>query len=241
MMVRHELQWAVRRLLHRARLDVVSYVPERHPIARRMKLFERHGIDLVLDVGANAGQYVKFLRNIGYQGEILSFEPGSAAFAALERACAGDPSWKGRRVALGDRAGQITLNISGNNECSSILPMLERHLAAYPDAAYVAKEDVEVVTLEKVLSDLPEANIFLKVDTQGFERQVIEGAGVALSRIRGVQLEMSLVPLYQGELLMPAMVNFMAERGFVLMSIEPGSSDRETGQLLQFDGLFFRD
>jgi FkbM family methyltransferase len=240
MIARQRLEWGLRRLLHRAGVDVVSYKPTRHPIARRLKLFAQHEIDLVLDVGANTGQYVKFLRNIGYDGRILSFEPVASAFSILERECAADAKWSGQRIALGDRAGRITLNISANSECSSALPMLDRHLAAYPEAGYVAKEEVDVRTLDEVLEGLPDARIFLKVDTQGFERQVIQGASASLGRIRGVQLEMSLVPLYEGEALMPEMVNFMAERGFVIMGIEPGSSDGRTGQLLQVDGLFFR-
>jgi FkbM family methyltransferase len=235
------LGWQARRLLHRAGLDVVPYRPTRHPIARRLQLFSRSGIDLVVDVGANAGQYGDFLRSLGYRGDILSFEPVASAYAALTDRCGSDPRWRARRAALGDREGRLVINVSSNSECSSALPMLERHTAAFPEAAYVAQEEVEVLTLKNVLADVPaSAAVFVKVDTQGYERQVIEGAGEALARVRGLQLEMSLVALYDGEILMPEMVAYLRDRSFVLMGIEPGFSDPATGQLLQIDGLFFR-
>jgi FkbM family methyltransferase len=233
--------WALRRALHRLGLDVVPYRPTRHPLARRLQLFAHHRIDFVLDVGANGGQYGHFLRKIGFTGDILSFEPLSSAFAALERAASGDPRWRARRLALGDTAGTAVLNVAQNSESSSMLPMLSAHLEAYPDSRYVGKEEVPMATLEDIITAVPaDRNLFLKVDTQGYERRVVDGAGSALARIRGVQLEMSLVPLYQGEALMPEIVTFMAERGFTLMSIEPGAGDGRTGQLLQIDGLFFR-
>ena len=238
---RDDLVWRLRRSLNALGVDVVPFRHTRHPIARRRHLFAQHGIDLVLDVGANAGQYGRFLRHIGYDGGIISFEPLSSAYDTLAQAAARDARWEARRFAVGRHEGTATLNVAGNSESSSLLPMLPAHLAAYPESRYAGTEEVPVTTLEKVIGSLPESHrIFLKVDTQGYERPVVEGAGGALGRIRGVQLEMSLVPLYEGEMLLSDAIPFMAERGFVLMGIEPGASDGRTGQLLQVDGLFFR-
>jgi FkbM family methyltransferase len=236
-----DLTWKLRRSLNALGVDVVPFRHTRHPIARRRHLFAQHGIDLVLDVGANAGQYGRFLRHIGYQGAIVSFEPLSTAFESLRQAAAGDPTWETRRAAVGKQEGVAVLNVAGNSESSSLLPMLPAHLAAYPESRYTGTEQVPVTTLETVIAGLPDdRRIFLKVDTQGYERPVVEGAGAALQRIRGVQLEMSLVSLYEGEMLLADAIPFMAERGFVLMGFEPGASDSGSGQLLQVDGLFFR-
>jgi FkbM family methyltransferase len=236
-----EVVWKVRRLLNRVGVDLVPYRRTRHPVARRLSLFTQEGIDLVVDVGANCGQYGQFLRRIGYRGRIISIEPLSTAFAQLQAAAADDPDWEVRRMALGDHVGTATLNVAGNSESSSLLPMLSSHLAAYPQSGYVGSEEVPLQTLERVIDELPATcRPFVKVDTQGFERSVIEGAGSAIHRVRGVQLEMSLVPLYQGEALLPEVVNLMAQTGFVLMGVEPAASDPNTGQLLQLDGLFFR-
>jgi FkbM family methyltransferase len=240
--VNQDLAWTVRRLLQRLGVDVVPYKPTRHPLSRRHFLFARHGIDCVVDVGANSGQYGHFLRRIGYRGRIVSFEPLSSAFASLRAAAAGDGAWEVRNAALGEAEGSVTLNVSENSESSSILAMLPGHLSAHPTSRYIGTETVPVTTLASVLGGLtPSRGTFVKVDTQGYERNVILGAGPALERVEGVQLEMSLVPLYADEWLMPEMINFMKERGFVLMSLEPGTSDPETGQLLQTDGLFFRE
>lgn len=241
MISKTDVFWKLRRVLNRTGVDVVPYRHTRHPVARRIHLFSHYGIDLVLDVGANAGQYGRFLRNIGYTGRIASFEPLSSAFAALEHARAGDPLWDAQRVALSNQEGFATLNVAGNSESSSFLPMLPAHLAAFPESRYVNTERVPMTTLARVVAAVPaDARVFLKVDTQGYERTVLEGAGAAWGRFSGVQLEMSLVPCYDGELLIHEMIAYMSGHGFVLMSLEPGSSDQRTGQLLQIDGLFFR-
>jgi FkbM family methyltransferase len=233
--------WRVRRVLNRAGVDVVPYRATRHPIARRKQLFSNRGIDCVLDVGANVGQYGQFLRRIGYTGEIRSFEPLESAFEHLREAAKSDPRWTAVRSAVGDVSGRLTMNVSANTECSSFLPMLGAHLAAYPDAVYVSKEEVDVRTVDGIVAEIAApASIFLKVDAQGYERKILEGAARSLDRITGVQLELSLVALYEGEALMPEMINWLKERGLILMGIEPGSSDPQTGQLLQVDGLFFR-
>ena len=237
----HELTLRMRRAVNRLGLDVVPFRHTRHPIARRQALFSHHAIDLVLDVGGNVGQYGRFLRNVGYGGRILSFEPLSDAFRILQQTASRDPKWDVVRTAVGDRVGTVELNISLNSESSSILPMLSSHLAVSPESRYVGSEAVPLTTLEEILRTVAaERHIFLKVDTQGYERTVIEGAGEALSRIRGAQLEISLVPLYEGEALLPEIVSFMSSRGLTLMGLEPGFSDAQTGQLLQVDGLFFR-
>jgi FkbM family methyltransferase len=235
------LIWSVRRALQRGGLDVVPYSQAKHPLARRNSLFAHYGIDLVIDVGANAGQYGRFLRTTGYRGQILSLEPLSTAFAQLQITAASDPSWKTRRTAIGDHSGTATINVAANSESSSLLPMLPEHLKAYPQSAFQSTEEVPVTRLEEIIDDVPRsARIFVKVDTQGYERRVIESAGAALERVRGVQLEMSLVPLYEGESLLPDLVTFMSSEGFTLMSVEPGAGNGTTGQLLQIDGLFFR-
>jgi FkbM family methyltransferase len=235
------LIWKLRHALNRGGLDVVPYNSARHPLARRSSLFAHYGIDLVIDVGANGGQYGRFLRNIGYRGRILSLEPLSTAFGRLREAASGDDLWEVRRTAVGDRIGVATLNVAANSESSSFLPMLPEHLAAYPNSRYQATEEVLMTTLKEVIAPLArDDRIFVKVDTQGYERTVIEGAGAALDRVRGVQLEMSIVPLYTGETLLPELVKFMDAKGLTLMSVEPGAGNGTTGQLLQIDGLFFR-
>ena len=232
----------VRRLVRKGSFDVIRFRPGSHALARRKRLFEHHAVDVVFDVGANEGQYALELRELGFAGQIISFEPLSTVYAALSRAARGDGSWQTVQTAVGDTAGRATIHVAGNTASSSILPMLERHVRSAPQSAYVSTEEVPIETLETLfaryigLGQRP----LLKIDAQGYERRVLEGAAAALDRFIGVQLEMSLVPLYKGETLLPEMISLLQSRGFTLMSLEPGYTDPESGQLLQTDGIFFR-
>lgn len=81
----------------------------------------------------------------------------------------------------------------------------------------------------------------MKIDTQGFEKNIIDGANESLKHFKIIQLEMSIVPLYENEMLYIEMINYLDKRGFQLFSLENGFSDRTTGQLLQVDGIFVQN
>lgn len=213
-----------------------------HALARRIKLMESHEIGLVLDVGANTGQYAKILRKAGYRGDIVSFEPLSGAFSRLQRSAARDRRWQAVRLALGDRDGETTIHISGDSQASSLRKMLPLHEDIAPYFSSVGQEQVTLRRLDAVWGEYAsgKVKVFLKIDTQGFEKQVLSGASRSLRKIQGVQLELSIAPLYQGSQLLPEMLRFMSRQGFTLMSLEYGFCHPETGQMLQVDGIFFR-
>jgi FkbM family methyltransferase len=216
---------------------------ELSPGARRARLFAAYGIEHVFDVGANAGQYARELRALGYAGHVRSFEPLSAAYAQLAAAAATDPLWEVVQVALGERDGQAELHVAGNSFSSSLREMLPLHREHAPESAYVGSEVVPVRRLDALVAEhgWPTARAVLKVDVQGYERQVLEGAGALLERIETVQLELSLVPLYSGEPLFAEMLAWMAAKGFALVALEPGFSEPRSGRLLQVDGIFRRE
>jgi hypothetical protein len=120
--------------------------------------------------------------------------------------------------------------------------MLERHRRAAPEALYLREETVDVKTLDEVLGSVsPSTRAFLKIDTQGYELEVLKGARELLNgRIVGVQLEMSLVPLYEGAPAYEEMLGEMTSRGFRLAWLDPGFRDPKTRELLQFDAAFVR-
>jgi FkbM family methyltransferase len=209
---------------------------------RHHLLFSQLPIDLVLDAGANTGQFVHQCRAAGYKGEIISFEPSAAAHASLLRSAASDPLWTvADRTALGATTGEVEINIAANSFSSSILPMLDSHLAAAPDSAYLQKEIVPLRRLDDIVpSTAPNRRIFLKLDVQGYESQVLAGATQLLHHTLAVQLEMSLLPLYEGETLMPQMQAAMTTKGFDLWDLEPSFRDPATGRLLQIDAIFTR-
>jgi FkbM family methyltransferase len=206
-------------------------------------VFERLGIDLVLDVGANAGQYAAEIRRHGYRGRIISFEPGSDAFAALCAASADDELWCARKLALGFSPGTASLNIAANEgKSSSFLAQRGYTFGTTASMRYVASEDVAVVTLDalagEILADGERA--FLKIDVQGFELGVLRGAEATLPRILAVETELALLPVYAEHSDWREICDWMSERGFVLYALDPGYSDWESGRLVEMDALFVR-
>jgi len=208
---------------------------------RKARLLAHLGIDLVIDVGANRGQYARHLRDIGYRGRIVSLEPANDAYGHLVAAAASDAGWTTRRLALGARRETRELHIAGNiGMSSSLLDMLPAHRAAMPESAYVGVEPVETVPLDLVFDELRggAAQVCLKLDVQGLEGQVLDGAAATLPRLALIELESSLVPLYAGETLFPAMTARLEQAGFGLVGVTGSFDDARTGQLLQVDALF---
>ncbi|MFA4828252.1 MAG: FkbM family methyltransferase [Thermodesulfovibrionales bacterium] len=237
------LKRAIIKFVRKLGLDLLRYTPENSNVARMQRIFSYHHINLVLDVGANIGQYAKSLREIGYTGKIVSFEPLSSAYAQLTAASGKDPLWEvAPRAAIGDRDGEITINISKNSVSSSVLPMLAPHLKAAPDSGYVDSEMVSLYKLDSLAYkyiDYSSRSVYLKMDVQGFELQVLEGASKTLPMIKGIQLEMSLIPLYEGEPVFKDMLGKLEQLGYELYALIPGFTDGKTGRLLQLDGIFF--
>jgi len=241
---------AVKQLLRRVGLEVLRFDPKNVileyddlPIAGRMKLFRHYGINLVLDVGANIGQYGRDLRCNGYAGRIVSFEPLTSALARLQAAAQNDPHWQVVPLALGDQNTRAKLNIAGNSESSSLLEMLPRHREAAPDSRYIGAEEITVRTLDSVFNEYHQADdrTYLKIDAQGYEPKILAGARESLPNIVGLQMELSFVPLYRDQMLFLEMVHLLQQSGFRLMSLEPVFRDEKTGELLQVDGIFFRE
>lgn len=238
------LKKSIKKLARKLGFELNRYNLNTSEVALIKHLLNYHHIDLVLDIGANCGQYAGFLRESSYAGRIVSFEPLSMAYAQLLAFSEKDPLWDvAPRTAIGDREGEITINIAGNSQSSSVLQMLDAHVQAAPESAYSGSETVKLSRLDIIAKQYIKSDscsIFLKIDVQGFERQVIEGATKILPLIEGIQLEMSLVPLYKDQLLFEEMLKFLHQIGYELHAILPGFTDPQTGRMLQMDGIFFK-
>jgi FkbM family methyltransferase len=212
-------------------------------LERRFKLFETFGINKIIDVGANVGQYALLVKELGFSGQIISFEPISSAFSSLKEISEKHNNWQTHNYALGNENTEAVIHISENSFSSSILNMLPQHLKSAPASKFINTEKIQIRTLDSIFDTLYTASdkILLKIDTQGFEKKVLEGAGNSLHTITGIQLEMSIVPLYEGELIFEEMITYLKKTGFTLYSLENGFYDQKNGQLLQVDGLFFRN
>jgi len=208
----------------------------------QVELLRQYEIDLVLDVGANTGQYAKRLLKKGYMGRIVSFEPQPDAFEMLQRRCGEYVNWSAVNLALGAENSKATLNIAGNSQSSSLHAMLDRHVESAPDSAYTGTVEVDVCRLDGLIDDIamPGDRIFMKIDVQGHEQQTIDGASGCFDRLSGLELELSLVSLYEGQSLWQETIAEMNRRGFELSGLKPCFKDPDTGVLLQADGVFVR-
>lgn len=233
----------VRRTANRFGIDIRRHNPRATSAGRLSQMLVDQRVDLVIDVGANVGQFAQSLRDSGYANRIVSFEPIQAAHAQLLRQSRTDHSWEiAPPVAIGDHDGEIVINISGNSVSSSLLDMLDAHAAAAPESAYVAKQRTHLVRLDTIISEYlkPGTVPFLKIDTQGYEDRVLNGASELLKRVQGLQLELSFVPLYEGQKLFDELVEKLRALGFSIWAIWPGFADPRSGRMLQVDVTFFR-
>lgn len=202
-----------------------------------------HGVDLVFDIGANLGQYAGYLREAGYEGRIVSIEPLSSAHELLQITSGHDPKWTiAPRMAIGERIGRTEINISAESDMSSIRPLADTALDFTPSSKMTGSEPVGLTTLAQIFDKYaaPDDTVFVKVDTQGYEMQVLEGAAEVFGQIAGWQLELSLVEIYEGEPLWRTVVDHMTARGHEMHFILPGYYSRHLNRMLQFDALFFR-
>lgn len=231
---------SVKSILRRFGYDVVKYTPANFAHLRRLEVLHSARVTVVLDVGANAGQFGGELREDGYTGRIVSFEPLRSAFDLL--VARADDRWECFDVALGSEDGRAVLNVSGDTWSSSLFSPDARLVEAAPAAATASTATVSVRTLDSLREEIlqPNDRAFLKIDTQGYEHEVLAGAEAALRQVVALELELSLVRLYDGQQLLPELLGTVERSGFNLMSLGNGFSDPVSRELLQVDALFAR-
>jgi FkbM family methyltransferase len=241
MSLKNEILKIIRLVANPVGYDIVKYKTT-YPAHIVLNHLNRNNIKTVLDVGANEGQYSYELRKAGYRGCIISFEPLSRAYQQLRLNAEYDKNWQTFNFALGDTNGTTSIHISRHSPSSSLLPMTSLHSEAAPGSEYLTEEEIEIKTLDTIFDTLriSDGNVFLKVDTQGYEKKVLVGAINSLLRISGIQLELSTTELYEGEENYYSLCRFVEERDFHLVRVIPGFSRKGTQEMLQFDAIFFK-
>lgn len=209
-------------------------------------LFRHLDIDLVLDVGANNGGYGKMLRQMGYKGLIVSFEPVADCFKALEQASAGDDRWVCHNFALGSRQEELTIHVPSSSDFSSFLEVSDKAREIWSeDFSRVTSQKVQVKTLDQVFPDIlshadSRQNIFLKMDTQGFDLEVFKGSAQSLNRISALQSEVSVFPIYDHMPDYMEALKIYREKGFEITGLYPVSRNQETLMVVEFDCVMIK-
>lgn len=230
------IRGAAREFLRARDIDVQPY--HRSVRGQRQRLWDHYGIRRLVDVGANTGQYASAARRDGFVGEVISIEPLAGAYCRLEAAAAGDPRWTTIRSAVGAASGTVTMRVSEDSVFSSVLPATGDALAASATAQTVGEEVVPLAPLD-ALVPVGEVATVVKIDVQGFEREVLDGAVETIGRAVLVEMEMSPRPVYAGQMLMAEALARMSDAGFVLALTE-NLLPEPSGASLQFNGVFRR-
>lgn len=231
-----------RSLVRHLGLDVHRYQPALDIAVRRSRLLRDHRVGVVVDGGANTGQWALGVRRNGYSGPLLSFEPLAEPFSKLLGAAAGDASWRCVRAALGDVDAMMPMNVADNSRSSSLLPMELAHVDVAPQSSYIGSEIVRVVRLDTIVPEMvrPGQRLALKLDLQGYEAAALAGAERILADVRIIECELSVVLLYEGQALYIEMIEMLDAFGFTLASVCEGLTNPATGRVLQMDAIFVR-
>lgn len=192
-----------------------------------------------LDVGANVGQFSVAVSHLFPDAVLYPVEPDPST---AERLRGNLPSAIAGNVivtAVGERVGTVEFQVNVDSQVSSILPLGDGRKQAFPESNVRRTMVVPMSTLDALFVDrtLP-SPVLLKIDVQGYEDRVIDGAVEILKKIHWVVLEMSFAGLYDGEKDFSWMLEMMGRRGFrFVRPLDFHTSDR-TGAIIEMDGLF---
>lgn len=238
----------MRRLVHRvlqsAGYDFVPFPPPESLGAHLVALFAGLRINCVLDVGAHHGEYGRFLRQLGYRGRIVSFEPVAESFAAVEQSCRRDPDWLAWPIALGASDDTRRMHVTRGTEFSSFLMANAEAAGRFgPQVDVLRTESVAVRRLDDVFAECVEGmaapRVFVKLDTQGADLEVLKGTSSRLVDVQGLQCELSVRPLYDGAPSYREAMAVLDDLGFELTGIFAVSREHDL-RLIEVDCLLRR-
>jgi FkbM family methyltransferase len=232
-------------LRNRCGLEVVRIARDPHApdtlLGLRLdKLLSVVGVNLVLDVGAHGGGYASFLRRNGYKGRVISFEPVASNYELLQQAALDDGLWETHNVALGSEDGEGQMNVTHSTLLSSF------HQPSNSVMVKAAAIDhVERVVVRRLDSLLPEITdlgdqIFLKMDTQGWDLEVLHGASGVLGDVKAIQSEVSMIPIYDGMPNLQESLKCFRELGYSVADMFPVVYD-SSYRTIEFDCICVSD
>jgi FkbM family methyltransferase len=226
-----------------ARLALTGRVHQYPEVQALRRFLSTFAVDCLFDVGANRGQYATMLRkDAGYRGVILSFEPNPDVFAELQRHAAGDRNWHVFNMALSDFDGTAQFNIMAADQFSSLKTPSGAQDAIFAQRNLVTRTvDMQCRRLDTLMPELMATHgfgrPFLKMDTQGHDLSVCEGAGDVLTMMLGVQTELGVRPIYEGGTGYRAMIDWLEARDF-LPSAFFANNKGHFPLLVEMDGIF---
>lgn len=209
------------------------------------KILKHFKINVVIDVGAYTGTYALSLRRFGYLGKIISFEPISNSHEKLLDVSRNDSNWiVHKKIALGEKKSLKYMYISKKADSSSFFKISKEHIKLEPDSKVIKKEKVFIDRLDNIINVYKNYNLsnsLLKIDTQGYEYEILKGSKKFLNKIKLVQIELSLIELYKGQKNLDKTIELLKKKKFKIWSIIPGFKNKNNGRLMQYDIIMFRE
>ena len=200
------------------------------------------GAKTILDIGANAGQFALNLRELGWGGRIASFEPLSDVHTILARHAQDDPLWLvPPAMALGACDEERAINVSQNSLSSSRLDISERTVDVMEATRYISAQSTSVRRLDDVIPSQCEPPFAIKIDTQGFELEVLKGATRTLDQTVALTVELSLFPVYTGAPSFVEVSQLVCAAGFRCIALTEAFVDVARNEVLQIDATFVRN
>ena len=229
----------VKRPLNLIGLDLVRY--RKHYSLGGYAYLLSLGIETVIDVGANSGEFCHMITKVLPSCSIVCFEPLREEFVQLESSMRGRPRFRAFNYAIGDRNGSVEMYRNEYSQSSSLLRMAALHKQAFPYTERETTETVELRRLDDVLAGVNlTTEILLKIDVQGYEDKVIAGAEVVISRSKAMIVEVSFQRLYEGQALFDDVYEILKRKGFVYLGNLYQLLNPIDGGTLQADALFLK-
>ncbi len=227
-------------------LTFKRFTPSASEQLRIARLLNFFNINYVIDIGANTGQFAESLFDFKYKGKVISFEPVSSAYNILVNRSKKYNNWEvAPRCAIGNFNKKTEINVSDFSVFSSILKIKKSHVTSKPSSKTINKETIDMYRLDDIIEnyiDSKETSILLKIDTQGFEKEVLDGAINFLKRIKGIDIEIPLNPIYENtQFTFYESIEFLRKNKFKPYSFNIEGVNLTTGRVNTIDGLFFRE
>jgi FkbM family methyltransferase len=196
------------------------------------------GLETIVDIGANRGQFALCVRRLYPQAQIFSFEPLRKPASSWLRNFGNDARARLFNKAIAAQAGSATMSVSRWDVSSSLLPFAQAQHDNFLLTEEASREVVETATLGECLDEHAiQDPALLKLDVQGYELVALQGCAALLDRFRYVYVEVSFIELYIGQALATEVIRFLLDRGFKVLCVANLSSGKSR-RPIQADFLF---
>jgi FkbM family methyltransferase len=218
----------------------LAHVHKIVPRSAEKNWIEKLKIETVIDIGSNQGQFIIQCNEIAPGRRYYAFEPISSCYKQLLENTK-NINVTAYNLGLSDQQGEVEINISNNVESSSILPMEDLHKESYPESRFVKKEIVSLARLDEILAtDDIKKNILIKMDVQGYEKNVIKGGERILVAASALLIESAFEPFYKEQWLFDDLYTYFNEKGFKFMGFTDQFNSPKTGIPLYADSIFIK-